>query len=246
MDKRRAWVLNDDRGLIELAAVISMLIDHIGAVFFPMALQLRVLGRIAMPLFCYKVVMGVHFTKNPIRYAARLLVLALISQYPYVLALRHPWLEGNVLFTLGFGALALLGVKSRRWLYRVGLPFLAMLAASLLKTDYGYKGVLLILLLHFVRFSKSGTAATMVAFCLFWGQSSMDVSRVLFPRAAWLADTEIQKAFPFVFACLRLQALAVLALPLMVCRTSSRVRISKWLSYAVYPAHLLMIYFIKG
>jgi hypothetical protein len=42
-----------------------------------------------------------------------------------------------------------------------------------------------------------------------------------------------------------LQFLAILAMPLLMAKTESGIRLPKWLSYAAYPGHLLILWLIK-
>ena len=81
--------LNADTNLIKLVAMITMLIDHLGAAVFPQYRILRVIGRVAFPIYAYCIAVGCAYTRNIGRYLERLAILALISQPIYVLALHH-------------------------------------------------------------------------------------------------------------------------------------------------------------
>ena len=39
---------------LKLIAIVSMLIDHVGAVLLPDVIELRYIGRLAFPIFCFK------------------------------------------------------------------------------------------------------------------------------------------------------------------------------------------------
>ena len=39
--------------MLKLNACATMLIDHVGAVLFPQYISLRVIGRIAFPIYCF-------------------------------------------------------------------------------------------------------------------------------------------------------------------------------------------------
>ena len=43
---------------LKLIACVTMLIDHIGAAFVPSMLWLRVVGRIAFPIYCFLLAEG--------------------------------------------------------------------------------------------------------------------------------------------------------------------------------------------
>ncbi|NLD52264.1 MAG: fimbrial assembly protein, partial [Clostridiales bacterium] len=106
--------LNADAGFIRVVAMVTMLIDHTGVVFFPGVLELRVIGRIAFPLFCWGIVTGFERTGNWPRYALRLLLMGLVAQPFYMLALNHRLHEFNVMATLLLGLLAIAGIREKR------------------------------------------------------------------------------------------------------------------------------------
>ncbi|MBQ9857979.1 MAG: hypothetical protein IJO77_03165, partial [Oscillospiraceae bacterium] len=60
--------------ILKTVAVITMLIDHIGAVLFPFNPLFRYIGRIAFPIFAFLISEGFYYTKSRIKYAARLFV----------------------------------------------------------------------------------------------------------------------------------------------------------------------------
>jgi hypothetical protein len=50
--------LNTDTGFLKLIAILTMAIDHTGAAILPQVPILRVIGRIAFPIFCYSLAVG--------------------------------------------------------------------------------------------------------------------------------------------------------------------------------------------
>ena len=186
MPEKRTGVSAD---LLKLTALVTMLIDHIGAGILEYFLTggivrdaslsrlltgldaaLRTIGRISFPLFCFLLAEGYAHTKSRGRYAARLFVFALLSELPFDLLFSGSWNPDsqNVFWTLLIGLLTLWGMdasgraaRTRRrsgfWEELTGAAgMLAVLAmgmgsAQLLKTDYSWRGVLLIGILRLLR-----------------------------------------------------------------------------------------------
>ncbi len=239
--------LNTDSSLIRLVAIVTMICDHAGVIFFPQYIQLRIIGRIAFPLFCWGIVLGCLYTKDGKKYALRLLLGAVISQYPFMLALNHSLRELNVMFTLLLGMLAVTGIQRNTKGSAIWAPLLSLSIAAVLQMDYGWKGVLLIIMMYACREKKGAFAAMFTAFCLFWGSASSDVSAVfgvtndmLFP-----SSTYMMRWIGMLRTFLKLQGLALLALPFMLINTYSGFRLPKWFVYLAYPGHLLALYAIK-
>jgi len=86
--------------VLKLLAVVFMIADHIGAVFFPNAAIFRLVGRLSYPLFAFCIAQGLIHTKSKAKYSLRLLIFAVASQAPYFLAFdKKPFDKLNVLFT---------------------------------------------------------------------------------------------------------------------------------------------------
>ena len=106
---------------LKLIAVISMLIDHTSAVILEQipglenpAFLMRIIGRLAFPIYCFLLVEGFYHTRSRAKYAGRLFLFALISEVPFDLAFsRRMWdfSSNNVFFTLLFGLLVIWGVE---------------------------------------------------------------------------------------------------------------------------------------
>lgn len=135
--------------MVKLIAMAAMLIDHIGAVFFPEAIWLRIIGRISFPLFAWGIAVGFIRTRNWKIYAVRLLAVGLITQLPYSrLFQNNNW---NVCFTLLAGLVALKLLQAKNLLARIfGMAGLLALV-HFLDFEYGIYGVLTILIFYFYR-----------------------------------------------------------------------------------------------
>ena len=113
---------------IKMIAVVTMLIDHVAAaiiLFLPGATVadsgmnllyslMRLVGRLAFPLFIYMLTEGLLHTRSRWRYLIRLIIFAIISEYPFDMALygKFPvWDHQNVFFTLSIGLLMLMAFE---------------------------------------------------------------------------------------------------------------------------------------
>lgn len=148
-------------------AIISMLIDHIGAVLVPPTasyyLLLRGIGRIAFPIFAFLIVEGFFHTRDIKKYLLRLGAFALVSEIPFNLSINktinYPYHQ-NIFFTLflGLGLLFVVeGIKKKNYDYI--LENIAVLLAVFIfagvayfaRVDYGEVGILIILLFYYFR-----------------------------------------------------------------------------------------------
>ncbi|KAF6637514.1 MULTISPECIES: TraX family protein [Paenibacillus] len=131
-------------------AMLTMLIDHVGLVFFPTDPAWRIAGRLAFPIYAYALYLGYTHTRDIRSYMLRLLGLALISQVPYMLAFDV--LRPNVIWTL-LASLLTLAAASRLkyWTAVTGLYVLSALVMELSQMDYGAYGLLLVLIYRYTR-----------------------------------------------------------------------------------------------
>jgi len=193
----------------------AMLIDHIGAVFFPKALWLRIIGRISFPLFAWGIAMGYIRTSNWKRYAARLLVTGLITQIPYTLLFENEYL--NVCFTLLAGLLALKVLEARaNWIRLLGLAGI-MLAVHILKFEYGIYGLFTILIFHYCRNNKK----------LPLYQGILTVGGII------------------VYRLHEIQLFSVVSSFLLTWLQKYDFRLNRLLQYGFYPVHIVLLLLVK-
>lgn len=170
---------------LKLIACITMLIDHVGATLALLLFMrnpvgspenvwlevlyrsMRLIGRIAFPIYCFLLVEGARRTRDPKKYALRLFVGMLLSEIPFDLAFSDTWIRWNwnpvnlllglnwefnsVMMTLllGFGMLLCMQRLKGLWRVAVVLPFYIL--AELLHTDYSGMGIALIALFALTR-----------------------------------------------------------------------------------------------
>ena len=170
---------NLDTNFLKLIAIISMLIDHMGGVFFPEYPVFRWFGRLAFPIFCYCMTVGMLYTKNIRRYLGRLGLFAVISQPFWILAFNPQDILGNltnwnIFFTLFISLLSVWGFKEKKW----WLFILAFLVIALWNFDYSYTGIILMLIFYLCR------RKPVLGACLYGGDPSLrEITQALCRRA---------------------------------------------------------------
>lgn len=135
---------------MQIIAMLTMLIDHMGYIFFPDEMGWRIIGRIAFPIYCYGLVQGHIHTKSRPRYLMRLLLIAVIAQVPYNMALDPGgW---NVVFTLLLSAIVLLILDKLPSIW-LGIPvvLIAIYVMDVLPLDYNAYGLILVLIFRYTR-----------------------------------------------------------------------------------------------
>ncbi|MBR5231191.1 MAG: hypothetical protein IKW00_02960 [Clostridia bacterium] len=237
---------NLDTGALKLWALIFMIADHAGVRIYKNIPELRMVGRIAFPLYAWCLVVGTVYTRRPLKYALRMFMAAVISQPFYMIALNHGWDQLNILFTLLLGYFAIAGIRIRRNGSHVWAPLAAVLCTEFVKVDYGAMGVVLVILLYLCRERRGALAAGMAIFCLYWGQSSSVVTslfgyRLTMPGSLTFALYDSK----FFGAFFRLQTFALLALPFILMQSKKRTAFPKWAAYAAYPGHLFILWLVQ-
>ena len=141
---------------LKLIACLTMLLDHIGATILP-STTLRIIGRIAFPIYCFLLAEGVHYTRHPARYGLRLAIGMVLSELPFDLLFygRWTWEHQSVMVTLllAFG-MALVMKNTKSWPVKVLAIAAAAILAELLRTDYGGFGILVAALFVLTRDSE--------------------------------------------------------------------------------------------
>lgn len=231
---------------LKIIACVSMFIDHLGFIVFPKLLILRIIGRLAMPIFSFFIGIGCVHTSSKKNYLFRVLGLGLVCQLivSAELFFNHnvSSLDLNILFTFSISIVLcwlFLNVKSsfKTDSFKLKLintlVFLASLTAVIylftrpliifgieISVDYSLGGIILPL---FVVFFPSKTAR-MISFTV-----GLILFNILLFKDVW-----------FIW-------FSLLSLPCLIFYNSQKGKNNlKNLFYFFYPAHFAIIYFIKA
>lgn len=131
---------------LKIIACVTMLLDHIGFSLLP-GIGLRTIGRLSFPIFCFLLSEGIHYTKRPGRYAARLTSGMILAELPFDLLFfgTFTWAHQSVMVTLLLAFImgrCMMQTDSLWVKILFAVPF--ALLAQMMHTDYGAAGVLLV------------------------------------------------------------------------------------------------------
>jgi len=227
--------------LLKLIAVIAMTIDHVGyfvTIKHPEFIWMRVIGRITMPIMSFFIVQGYVHTKNFKKYLLRMGIFAVISHFAYNLCFG----EGSGVMTTFFIALICIycADKTKDRVNGMLQPLFFIvggLLAEFLTADWGLTGLLIIMVFWFGRDNKKVAFSGIFGVVLFTFLSE-------FLNAASSGYTINFDTFFVAF----IQSAILLAVPLLLTYNGKRglndkfKNFNKWLFYAYYPLHLIIIY----
>ena len=206
---------------LKIIAVLSMVTDH--CVYYLLDDTsityevMRCFGRVAFPVFAFLVAEGFAHTRNRMRYFLSLLLFAVISEVPWYL-LNGADGTHNVMFTLALGVVALAAferLREYRLLAIIAILF-AALSAEVSGLDYGWRGVVVILVFHLFRNKKYSQSARLL---------------------------QLAFAFPFMSHYGIIGALMACSVISFYDGTRGIIhsKVAKYGFYAIYPVHLIII-----
>jgi hypothetical protein len=189
--------------MLEIIAMITMLIDHVGILFFEDQPIFRIVGRIAFPIYVYGVYVGYQHTSNIKKYYFRLLGLALLAQIPYSLAFYT--FRPNVIFSLLLALLVLTLLDKINYYLTVPIIIVIGIMAEYYHLEYGAYGIIMVILYKYVP--KNWLLLPFLALNLFWFYvldksylqlySMLSVIFIIFH--AWLPKVKIDRTFYRMF-----------------------------------------------
>ena len=234
---------------LKMIALVTMLIDHVGAVLLYRYIVdihayndelligiyeiMRYIGRMAFPIYCFLLVEGFRHTKNVGKYALRLGIFALISEIPFDLAISGTWWDpdySNVFFTLLIGLLLIWGISYVEKFYTFWKE----------KELDTFIGTLLTIALGVLMVAPAAFVAEYIL-CTDYGMGGvLAIFALYFFRWNRYLAYGVAVMLLYVFAG-STEILALLMLYPLSLYDGSRGKQTKYLYYAFYPAHLLIL-----
>jgi hypothetical protein len=241
---------------LKMVAVISMLIDHIGATvlerilmtagaagfsivnahwqeFYILYMVLRGIGRLAFPIYCFLIVEGFVHTRSVAKYAARLFVFALLSEVPFDLAFNKGLWDmsyNNVFFTLFLGLLVIWGI---RYVDR-------KIACENEDGSISHGKLLLRSILNMLLIFAGMALAELVLKCDY-GAAGILAIVVLYLMRSHPKTAVLVTVVLLTVLCSELEIVALLDVLLIAGYNGTRGRKMKYFFYAFYPVHLLIL-----
>ena len=144
---------------LKIIGIITMTIDHIGYILFPQFVILRIIGRMAFPIFAYMIAEGCNYTKNKEKYFFSVFGTGLICSTAMYITEKN--LYQSILITFACSIALIFAVEKIRrqtdgtqskdkviWvLIALGLiiAYYSLFQLKIihgLKTDYGFYGII--------------------------------------------------------------------------------------------------------
>ncbi|MBE6039213.1 MAG: conjugal transfer protein TraX [Anaerofustis stercorihominis] len=229
---------------LTVLAGIFMLSDHLWATIIPGNNWMTYIGRLAFPLYAFKISEGFVHTSDIKKYAKRLFIFALISEIPFnMMYISYPVfpLHQNVMFTLLLGLLCIWEIDKVRKNTSVKNVIISASKISLYLflsvfgfVDYGIWGVLTVVLFYVCRgfkFKNIMLTAGMIFINIF-GFKGQQLPLNIFGN---------NLMFP-------VQGFAVFSLVFVFLYNGEKApstKAGKFFSYAFYPLHMLILSLIR-
>lgn len=229
---------------LKIIAATSMLIDHMGLMFFPGVELFRLIGRLALPIFAFMIAEGCKYTRNKLRYFLMVFSLAFVCQLVYFIYNGDTYMSILVTFSLSILTVyALQYFKSCLFDENVsvskkvlsGFIFLLSVACVYglnlcLEIDYGFFGCMLPVFASFFHEPKGN-------------------DNVVLKKLDNVPLNVLSLCVGLLFLALESggrQYWAFLAAPLLLIYSGKRGKANiKYFFYIFYPAHLLLLEFVN-
>ena len=246
---------------LKIIALILMTVDHIGYFIPGQPLVLRMIGRIAAPVFLFVAANSFLLTSNRIKYVLRLYIASLIMELTKMIAGfffpdSRMVVTNNIFATLFYAVLIASGIDGLmnlgekkdvktilRYSAMTGLPLIWTIA-SLSREN----------ILAFWPLRAAAPALTQVEGGLMVVVMGAGFCLLAKRRSSLILYFGVFCAFEFLSVILiagpaslfreNIQWMMVFAIPLMLLYNNDKGKGLKWLFYVYYPLHIWILYFL--
>lgn len=219
---------------LKLLACGFMLIDHAGLLLFPEIRFMRIIGRLAFPIFAFFIAEGCRHTRSRLRHFLSVFVLGFLCQAVYVLYSGVWFMNILLTFSLSIALCYLMMYCAEKKISACWTGFALSLAAVYVLTryvdlDYGFTGIVAPLF-----------AAAPDCFSIVFKRDSDNASVPLNIKLGFFA-------FGIMLTCIKamigpIQVFAMLTLPLLSLYSGRPgTKKMKYFFYIFYPVHLLAL-----
>ena len=246
MEKRNFKFAVLSGNVLKILAAIFMVIDHAGLMLFNYVKPMRIIGRLAYPIFAFMIAEGCKYTKHKLKYFGNIFILGVLFQIVYYVAEKSLYMSIFVTFSLSILMIyALQNFKKQLFAKKWFLSLLAFLIFAFsiagtyvlnqkLSIDYGFWG------------------SMMPVFVSLFHADPKDENQRLLKKIDSVYLSVLMATIAIVIIAISLhysrfsnQEYAILSIPLLLMYSGKRgKRKMKYFFYYFYPIHLVVLYVI--
>jgi len=225
---------------LKIMAITGMTLQHAalalrGMFSLPVEIFLQISGGLTFPILAFLLVEGFRATSDLKKYKKRILIFAIISIVPHMIALGS---GANIMFTLLFG-LIILELRAQYGKTFVFWILFTLLALASLFFDWGIIGVVVILLYDIIKCEKKRRIIGPIVAAVGAVIISVLLGAALSPLLTEEALATMNETTTIAGAFFPIGSL--LAIPLLLMYKGNRGPRMKWFFYVFYPAHLAIL-----
>ncbi len=225
---------------LKTIAFLTMIIDHIGAVFFPNILLFRYIGRFAFPIYSFFIAEGLKKTSNIKSYLKNLFIIAFISEIFYDLCFNNSiniFYKTNTVYTLFIASVCIYFYKnSITSLQKVFYLFLGIFLSYTFMTDYDVLGVTLVYIFYF-----NDNKLKNLLYGVFWVtiKNIDNLNNLFYYNVYNLPKSDIYQTINFYI-------FTIIPFFIILFYNGKKGKNTKYMFYILYPLHLVIIYVFKA
>ncbi len=221
---------------LKLLACVSMLTDHVGMLLFPNVRLLRIIGRLAFPIFSYLIFEGCRYTKNKTRYFLQIFILGLATSAVTSIAYSRPYFTSLITFSCSIILIYLLQnfkeledkkKKAADLLLFACALFLMFVLTRLVNVEFGLSGILLPVYPAAISLIQDGTRKKLLL---------LDPKFLAFATGLLIHAVTRGNLQPYALVAL---------VPLALYNGNRGFYMPKYTFYIFYPTHIAVLWLIS-